>query len=346
MIDEIRISTQDGRDLFVGRINLETGSISTVEDSTNILFAGFISAILSVSEQVQQNDLKGIIYRNQKLMIETSGNVIFMIFGNEKVPDADLARFLKILMARWKVEFKNHDFVGISPHDVDRMKAVIEKSLILSFWWMKPGFNIRNVKKYLKNTYSNLSSTYYIQYLPNSFLVFSIFTILITILVSFFVGSTFTGFGAELATQQPTPIKEFYLSSVAFLMYWTIPPLIIKMVERGKFGYEDYLKISGLLNIYHIILFVFNSRLYYIYIYAPFVTMTNTVEIRLLLDFLLNGIPINVSFFGFILINGYSTSFSNEINFRRYYLLYIISILLTLSILETFFPYISSLLFG
>lgn len=147
---------------------------------------------------------------------------------------------------------------------------------------------------------------------------------------SFLFTTTFSGL---ITTGEYDPPILWY-TLLTIISVWLGSGLIIEAIERNKFQFQSYLIISGVYSVALIPMMVLGGQWYFLTIYEPI--MDAIVNQPSMLQNIVNTfifyIPFNVSFFGYLLLTGYGSSFTQSMSGRKYLFYYTMAILLTLTI--------------
>ena len=320
--------------MFNGYIEFGNQSPFRDESDTN-LFAGFISAILSISEETQNAEIREIAYKEHNIVFVPTKELVFLGFANTKVPTKEVEELLELISKNFIEKFGDQEYPMISDEMTEQIQEIVQSSAQELFWWLKPDFTFSNNIKLLKSCYTSPGSTYYVSYLPPIYLVTSFIVFFFSLLIAKVAGS-FYGGGFETQIGAQGILKTF----VPLFSLLIGVPILLEIFNRSKFDFVGFLILSGIYFIIIAFLLFFSSDLYYTYIYDKLATMVSSsyntsthffatdhqkdipvIIFRSFLEFA----PLNVCFFGYIAILAYSGSYVTRINTVKYYLIYLLA---------------------
>jgi hypothetical protein len=330
MIEEVRIISRAG--LSIANVNLGLGSNQIIrerKDAEQSLFAGFISASISMFEELENQNIDEITYHSQKIIIHDTNELFFLGLVNIKVPTKVVERLLQTIARKWEVEFPpTEKLFDITDEMTNRTQKIVKESVEECFWWSKPNYSIENNINLIKDTYKDPSGTFYIRFLPKTYLITAGILWLIAFISSLIFTTTWIGLyttGAHL-----TPL--YTISTILFM--WIGTGIFIEFMDMKKFNLTSYLIVSGIYSIAILPMMMLGGAMYYFIVYDPIISIFRDSHIIVLniINMSIFYIPFNLSFFGYLLLTGYGSSFTQEMSPRRYLFSYTISVLLALII--------------
>ena len=151
--------------MFNGYIEFGNQSPFKDEETDTNLFAGFISAILSISEETQNAEIREIAYKEHNIVFVPTKELVFLGFANTKVPTKEVEELLELISKKWIKKFGDQEHPMISDEMTEQMNEIVQSSAQELFWWLKPDYTISNNMKLLKTCYMSPGSTYFVSYL-------------------------------------------------------------------------------------------------------------------------------------------------------------------------------------
>ncbi|MCY3410201.1 MAG: hypothetical protein INQ03_01065 [Candidatus Heimdallarchaeota archaeon] len=324
MIEEVKILTKTGMSIFSGKVDLDDKKIYTSTEG-HVLFAGFISAIISISEETQESDIRELGYKEHKIIFAPSENLIFLAFANQKVPNKDVDRLLDKIMAKFFETYEDSEYPFIDEEMAKNLLSIVNEAFLDSFWWLAPTFSVSSNKRLLRNSYTDPASTYYIAYLPNSFLLTALFGFVITLLSTIIFGTEFTGFSTN-AVANPSIMDSIF----PLLLIWLGTPVMMKLINWKTFRLNKFLILSGIFLPLLIFMVIFSGNLY-VSLLKLVITGLPGFLVKVI-EMIFYLAPLNISFFMFIVITAYAGSFVTEMRNFKYYTTYLLSVVTMISI--------------
>ncbi|MHA2504514.1 MAG: hypothetical protein ACXAE3_16800, partial [Candidatus Kariarchaeaceae archaeon] len=258
MIEEIRIMSRTGANIFSGKINLDASEVEMAD--TDVLFAGFISAILSVSEELQNSDIRELGYQENKIIFTLTDNLIFLGFADTRVPNEDIQTLLDDIIRRWMVEYDDMEYPFVPDEMRSDVLKLIQDSIRDVFWWAAPSYSLTNNLKYIRTMFTKPGSSYFVQYLPFNFLLTGLLFFLATTGLIYAMGIGFTGFGGGVPIQNAD--MAFYASLSTLGLFVIGTTILMKAMFRGDFNISTQLTINFLYSVLFIGLIITVSEAY------------------------------------------------------------------------------------
>ncbi|MDH5402999.1 MAG: hypothetical protein OEY49_10950 [Candidatus Heimdallarchaeota archaeon] len=340
MIEEVRIITKSGINVFSGQINLNSAEIKVSD--TDVLFAGFISAILSVSEELQNADIRQIGYYSKKIVFTPTKNLVFLGFSSAKVPDKDVELLLEKIVEKWMVKFNDEEYVMVSNEMGEDIIKIIEEAMEEVFWFTHPNYNSENNLKLIKSLFSNPGGSYFVRYLPNKFLLTAGLFFMIPLFLAFILGTYITGFSSNWTNL--FDVKSIINTTIVMILMVAGPPIIMKLLFKEKFNLQAYLILTGIYSIILSLMVISTSAVWLALVFQPLLNLVTINIIQFFIVIFLLFAPINIGFFGFLILSAYGGSFVSEVESKKYYLSYLIGLLLMISMSEIIFGNLSELI--
>ncbi len=334
MLEEIRIVTRTGLPLANFPLTISSGNRKIMEkDKDMSLFAGFISASLSMFQELENEAIDEIIYHDYKIVVHGTETLFYLCVTRNKVPTRLTLSFLQRLSERLEyfMDF-NSGLIEINNDTMEKARIIIDKVLEEEFWWAKPKYTLKNNLLLIRDAFSDPSATFFVSTLPKVFITTGIFLWLGVFFFSLLVGTTFTGIGTYPVW---TPALSVNLASIVAL--WVGTGSVLKILGRDSVNFDGYLIISGVYSLSLIPMIFFGSALYQFQILTPLESLVEGSPFQTFLIVLIFWIPYNVSFFTYFILNGFSTSFVQFMNPKRYIVVYTSVMLFVLAGLSVLF---------
>lgn len=246
MIQEIRIISENGISLSNVPVSIGNTDRTRKEQDSNErnLYAGMISAILSMSQELENELINEIVYKEHKIYIYPDTGLLFLGISDIKVPNSDIEALLKYTAKQFLSEFTEDDFLMASPAMQERAVEIVRHAVDHEFWWANPDFNLENNTLLFKDVLLNPSKTYFVSFLPNIYVITALIPLLLTLGSTYIFGAQFVGLYSDRCIDGQSP--EFWITSVSLLASWLGIGLLMKAMSGSRFSVTNFLIISGI----------------------------------------------------------------------------------------------------
>ena len=333
MFEEVRMVTRTGLPLANFPLSLSSGKREKRNARDMSLFAGFITASLSMFQELENENIDEIIYHDYKIVIHTTESVFYLCITSVKVPTSLTLKFLVKLATKMEyfMDFKK-GLIEVNDRVLTKVQIIIDHVLEEEFWWAKPDYTLKNNLSLIRDVYGNPSGTFFVSTLPRKFIATGVILWAFVFSFALLVGTAFTGIGTY-----PTFNPALSVNFASMIAMWLGTGLCLKLIGHETVNFDGYLILSGIYSISLTPMIFFGSALYQFSIFDPIEEMTVGGPFATLAIVLIFWIPYNVSFFSYFILNGYSSSFVHFMDPKRYIVAYTSVMLFVLAVLSVLF---------
>lgn len=298
-------------------------------DAAQSLFAGFISASLSMFEELENALISEFVFQSQKIVILETNVHYFLGITEVKVPTNVTFNLLTRIAENWyrKYTTDNTYLVQYTEKEYDEIKQLILRSISETFWWYSPKYTLQNNILLIKDFFTKASEIFYVSALPPIYVLTGMIAWLFPFVLSIILGTTYYG----LSTNNAFPSNVF-MTLLTIILIWIGTGTVMELIDRENFNLIPYLIVSGIYSLILIPMFIVGSYFYDHFVYTP---LLNVLPKRIVSYFFF-WLPYNLSFFLNIVIIGYASSYVQRIKGNKYFFMYLFAAFFMFSITAFF----------